>query len=72
MARQFEIEVVGEQGVELQADEGSLGNDGAVLFLDGEEMLVSLTVGEDDSLATEGTNLRTTDVEDVSVACEIG
>ena len=72
VARQLEIEIVGEQGIELESDECALGNDGTVLLLDGEEMLVGLSVGEDDGLATEGANLGSTDVENVAVACKIG
>jgi len=61
-----------EECLELQSDKGSLGNDGAVLLLDGEEMLVGLAVGEDNGLAAEGTNLRATDIEHVAMAGEIG
>ena len=67
-----EIEIVCEEGIELEADEGTLGDDGAVLLLDREEMLVGLAVGEDNGLATEGTDLRAADVEHVTVAGQIG
>ena len=40
MARQVEVEVVCEQGFELQTDEGTLGDDGSVLLLDAEEVFV--------------------------------
>ena len=61
-----------KQGIELEADEGTFGDDGAVLLLDREEMLVGLAVGEDDCLTTEGTNLRATDVEHIAMAGQIG
>ena len=60
----------GEESQELETDEGSLGNDGAVLLLDGEEVLVGGAVGEDDSLAAEGAYLGAANVEDVAVAGE--
>ena len=72
MLRKLHIQVVCEQSVKLQADQGTLGDDGSVLLLDGEEMLMRLTVGEDDGFAAKGTNLRTTDVEDVTVTSQIG
>ena len=72
MLRKLHIQVVCEQSVKRQADQGTLGDDGSVLLLDGEEMLMRLTVGEDDGFATKGTNLRTTNIEDVTVACQIG
>ena len=67
-----EVEVVCEEGIELETDEGTLGDDGAVLLLDGEEMLVGLAVGENDGLTTEGTNLRAADVEHIAMAGQIG
>ena len=72
MARELKVEFVRKQGLELQADEGTLGNDGAVLLLDREEVLVGLAVGEDDGLAAQGANLCAADVEHVAVAGEIG
>ena len=43
-----------------------------MLFLDGEEVLVRIMMGEDHCLAAEGTDLRAADIEDVAVAGEIG
>ena len=72
VARQLEIQIVRKQRIKLQTYQCSLGYDGTMLLLDGEEVLVGLTVGEDDSLATEGANLRATNVEDVTVAGQVG
>ena len=72
VARELEVEVVSEQGLKLQTNERSLGNDGTVLLLNREEVLVGLTVGEDHCLATERTNLRATNIENIAVACQIG
>ena len=43
-----------------------------MLFLDGEEVLVRIMMGEDHRLTAEGTDLRASDVEDIAVAGEIG
>ena len=72
VARQLEVEIIRKQCVELQSDKSSLGNDGAVLLLDGEEMLVGLTVGEHHRLATQGADLRAADVEHVAMARQEG
>ena len=69
---ELEVKVIGEKGFELQTDQGTLGNHGPMLFLDGEEMLVCILVGEDHRLTTEGSDLRAADIEDVAVAGEIG
>ena len=58
--------------MELEADEGALGNDGSVLLLDGEEVLVGRAVGEDDGLATEGAYLGASDIEDVAMTGKEG
>ena len=72
MARQLEIELVSEKCIKLQTNKCALGNDGSVLLLDGEEVLVCQTVGEDHSFATQCTNLSTTDIEDVTMTGQIG
>ena len=66
------ISLLAKQCLKLQSDEGALGNHGTVLFLDGEEVLVRIMMGEDHCLATEGSDLRAADIEDVAVAGEIG
>ena len=43
-----------------------------MLFLDGKEVLVGLTVSEYNSLATEGTNLGAANIENVAVASQVG
>ena len=55
---ELEVKVIGEKGFELQTDQGTLGNHGPMLLLDGEEVLVGILVGEDHRLATEGADLR--------------
>ena len=72
MFGELEVEVVRKQGLELQTDEGTFGYHGSVLFLDREEVLVGLTIGEDHSLTTKSTNLRSTNIEHITVACQIG
>ena len=69
---ELEVEVVGEQRLELQTNQGTLGNHGPVLLLDGEEMLMGILVGEDNGLTAKGTNLRATDIKDVAMASQIG
>ena len=72
VAGQFHVEVVGEQRLELEAYQCPFGNDGAVLLLDAEEVLVGGTVGEDDGLAAPGPYLGASDVEDIAVARQVG
>ena len=43
-----------------------------MLLLDGEEVLMSLTVCKHYSFTAEGTNLGTTDIEDIAVAGLLG
>ena len=69
---ELEVEVVGEKGFKLQTDQGALGNHGAMLLLNREEMLVGILVRKYHSLAAKGTNLSSTDIEYVAVACQIG
>ena len=61
-----------EEGLELEADEGALGDDGTMLFLDREEVLVGRAVGEDDGLTTKGANLGATDIEDIAMTGKEG
>lgn len=72
MAGQFHVEVVGEQRFKLEAYQRPFGNDGAMLLLDAEEVLVGRTVGEDDGLAAPGPYLGSSYVEDIAVARQIG
>ena len=72
MTREFEVEVIGKERLELESDKGSLGDDGTMLLLNREEMLVGLTVGEHDGLATKGANLGSSDIEHVAMAGQIG
>lgn len=67
MLGDVEVEVVGEKRVELYTDEASLCHEGTVLLCDTEEMLVRISMGEDDSLTAECSDLRTTDIEGVAV-----
>lgn len=72
VAGEVEIEIVGEEGFELQTYQGAFGYHGTVLLLDREEMLVSLPIGEYHRFATESTNLCTSDIEHVAMARQIG
>ena len=64
---EFEVKVVAKQGIELKTYQCAFGNDSTMLLLDGKEVLVSLSVGENHSLTTKGTNLRAADIEHVTV-----
>ena len=69
---ELEVEVIREQCLKLQANESALGDHSTVLFLNGEEMLVRILMGEDHGLTAKCTDLRATDIEDVAVTGEIG
>ena len=60
------IEVVGEEGTKLHAEQTTLGKNGTMGFLQGEEALQQMRVCADNSLAEECSHLRTTDIEDVA------
>ena len=68
MAGNPEVEIVLHQRVELDAQKATLGQQGAVLLDDGEEMgrCGSVGVGENDRLATQGATLGAADVEHVA------
>ena len=51
VAGNLEIEVVGEQGIELQSEQSALCEYGSMLLLYAEEMLVGIMVGEHHGLA---------------------
>lgn len=72
MAGEVEVEVARKQRLKLQTDEGSLGDNGTVLLLDGEEMLMGTTVGENDRLTAQGTDLRSANIEDITMPGKIG
>ena len=61
---------VREEGVELDAEEAALRQEGAVLLDGGEEVLRGL-FREDDGLAAEGTDLGSADVEDIAQTGQI-
>ncbi len=64
------VEVVREEGVELDAEEAALREEGAVL-LDGGEEVLRRFLREDDGLAAEGADLGPADVEDVAEAGQV-
>ena len=64
------VEVVCEEGVELDAEEAALREEGAMLLDGGEEMLRGL-FRDDDGFAAEGADLGSADVEDVAQAGEV-
>ncbi len=53
MTRNVEVQVVGEECIELQTVESALSNNSTVLLLDAEEVRMSVVVGKDNSLAAE-------------------
>ena len=71
MLREYEVEVVGEQSIELQSDKSSFGDYSTVLLLDREEVLVGILVSKHYCLAAESANLGATDIEHVAVARQI-
>ena len=64
------VEVVREEGVELDAQEAALREKGAVLLDGGKEVFRSLLC-EDDGLSAEGADLGPADVKDVAQAGEV-
>ena len=72
MTGDVEIQVVSEQGVKLQTVQAPFGDDRSVLFLDAEEMVVGIVMGEHHRLAAQRSHLRTTDIEHVAVLGEVG
>ena len=67
MGGDLQVEVVGEQGIELDACQPPLGKQGSVLFDDTEETAGGSTTGEDNGFAAEGTDLGAADVEGIAV-----
>ena len=64
------VEVVREEGVELDAEEAALREEGAMLLDGGEEVFRGF-LREDDGFAAEGADLGSADVEDVAQAGEV-
>ena len=64
------VEVVREEGVELDAQEAALRQEGAVLLDGGEEVLRRLR-REDDGFAAQGADLGAADVEDVAEVLQV-
>ncbi len=69
--RQLEIQVVGEQRVELQAEQPALGKQRAVQFDERGEILGRVAAREHDRLAEHGADLRAADREDVGDARKV-
>lgn len=67
MAGYVQIEVVGEERVELDANESSLGEECAVLLDDTEEMGICIAMCEYDRLTTKCADLGATDVEHIAM-----
>ena len=72
VARDAQVESVGEEGVELDAEQAAFGEEGAVLLDDGEEVGQQAGVGDDDCFAEERSDFRAPDVEHVAQACDVG
>lgn len=60
------VQVVREQRIKLQAEQLALGEQGAVLLHDREEMRCTVLLREDDGLAEERAAFRTADVEGIA------
>ena len=54
--------MVGKQGFKLQSEEPSFGQQGAMLFYDGEKMGNGVFSWKDDSFAQQGSAFGTTDI----------
>ena len=72
MTREVQIEIVCKQSFELQAYQSTFGDDGAMLFLDAEEVFVGTTVGEYHCLATQGTYLGSANIKHIAMTSQIG
>ena len=72
MPADVEIEIVGEQRIELDAQQPALGHHRPMLLGDGVEMLRRIAAGEHHRLATEAAHLRAADVEHIGQACNVG
>ncbi len=66
MAGNAQVEPVGEERVELQAQQAAFCKQGAVLLDEGEEVGEQLRVGNDDGLAEKRTHFCAADVEHVA------
>ena len=66
MTADAEVEIVGEERVELQAEQTSFGHQGTMLLDDGKEMTGSIATGKDHGFTTQRTHLGAADVEDVA------
>ena len=64
------VEIVSEEGVELDAQEAALRQQGAVL-LDGGEKVLRRTPGEDYGLSAQGADFGAADVEDVAEILQV-
>ena len=60
------IEMIGKQGFKLQSEEPSFGQQGAMLFYDGEKMGNGVFSWKDDSFAQQGSAFGTTDIERIA------
>ena len=70
MARHLEVKVIREQGVKLYAEHSALGQQRAMSFHVGEEMLRRFHTREHHRLAKHGAHLRAADVEHVAMSRE--
>ena len=64
--------MVREERIELHPCNAALGEQGAVLLDNAEEVRYGVSLRKDDSLAEECAAFRTADVEDVCEACDVG
>ena len=67
-----EVEIIREEGIELEPGYKALGQEGTVLFDDGEEMGNQARIRKDDHLAEQGSAFRPADVEGTTETCQIG
>ena len=68
VAADSEVEVVGEEGVELNTKKAAFGKKSTVLLHDGEKMAWGIAIREHHRLATERTHFRAADVEYIAQA----
>ena len=67
MASNTQIERIGEECVELNADESSLGKESTVLLDNAEEMRMCIAMREHHSLSAEGTYFRSANIERIAM-----
>ena len=71
MGADSSVQIIGEEGIELNPEKPTFRQEGAVLLDGGEEVRRCISAGEDDGFAAEGPDLGSADVENIAEAGDI-